>query len=304
RKLGTTSLWVLYAALVFSCAFLPSLLIKKLRVKWTLVVSMFAYSAYMAAQFYPTYYTMIPTAIILGLGAAPMWSAKCTYLTLVGEQYADLVGENSEVIITRFFGIFFLFFQSSQVIGNFISSSVLSAGVENLNRSEAFLDKCGANYCPDFAHNLTAVEGVAANATQTAEDKYKITIMSAIYLGCSLVSALIIAVFVDSLAKYGEAERTKKQGEKSGMELLMATFKHLKNPYQILIIPLTVWSGVEQAFIGADFHCGIRLLQYMVIMICYAICDALCSFGFSPLVKLIGRVPIFIFWGSCQRWCH
>ena len=39
----------------------------------------------------------------------------------------------------------------------------------------------------------------------------------------------------------------------SGMELLAATFKHLRKEYQILIIPLTFWSGVEQGFFGADF---------------------------------------------------
>ena len=34
------------------------------------------------------------------------------------------------------------------------------------------------------------------------------------------------------------------------------------------------------------------------VMICYGVCDAICSVSFSPLVKKIGRVPIFIF-GAC-----
>ena len=44
---------------------------------------MLCYSTYIGAQFYPEFYTLIPGAIILGMGAAPMWSAKCTYLTQV-----------------------------------------------------------------------------------------------------------------------------------------------------------------------------------------------------------------------------
>ena len=51
--------------------------------RWTLCVCILCYSTYMAAQFYPEFYTLIPTALILGLGAAPMWSAKCTYLNQV-----------------------------------------------------------------------------------------------------------------------------------------------------------------------------------------------------------------------------
>ena len=40
---------------------------------------------------------------------------------------------------------------------------------------------------------------------------------------------------------------------KEGLRLLGATFSHLLNPYQLLVIPLTIWSGVEQAFIQGDF---------------------------------------------------
>ena len=54
-------------------------------------------------------------------------------------------------------------------------------------------------------------------------------------------------------SRYGEKERAKSQGEKSPLQLLLATFVHLKNPYQVLIVPLTMWSGFEQGFITADF---------------------------------------------------
>lgn len=82
-NLGAYSLSVIYAALVLSCMFLPSIIIKRLTAKWTMVVCMFCYTTYIAGQFYPEFYTLIPGAIIVGMGAAPMWSAKCTYLTQV-----------------------------------------------------------------------------------------------------------------------------------------------------------------------------------------------------------------------------
>ena len=83
NNLGTWANTAVYASLILSCCFMPSFLIKLLKVKWTLVVSILCYSSYIAAQFYPEFYTLIPTALILGLGAAPMWSAKCTYLNQV-----------------------------------------------------------------------------------------------------------------------------------------------------------------------------------------------------------------------------
>lgn len=83
RTDGTVSLTTIYVALVVSCCFLPSLLIKVLKTKYTMALCMLVYSTYIAAQFYPTLGTLIPTAILLGLAAAPLWSAKCTYLTKV-----------------------------------------------------------------------------------------------------------------------------------------------------------------------------------------------------------------------------
>jgi hypothetical protein len=131
--LGPISLASLYAGLVLSCMFLPTFLIDHLTVKYTMMLSMLCYSVYIAAQFYPEFYTLIPAGIVLGLGAAPMWSAKCTYLTQVGKTYAAITGDGSveakgkstheEATIVRFFGIFFLLFQSSGVIGNIISST-------------------------------------------------------------------------------------------------------------------------------------------------------------------------------------
>ena len=55
------------------------------------------------------------------------------------------------------------------------------------------------------------------------------------------------------LYRYGELEREDEKEKRSGMQLLGATFSHMKKPYQLLIIPLTFWSGVEQGFFGADF---------------------------------------------------
>ena len=51
--------------------------------KWTLTIAMACYIAFMAAHFYATWELFIPAAVILGLGAAPLWTAKCTYLNIV-----------------------------------------------------------------------------------------------------------------------------------------------------------------------------------------------------------------------------
>ncbi|CAF4823032.1 unnamed protein product, partial [Rotaria socialis] len=42
----------------------------------------------MVANYYPKAYFMYPTAALVGLAAAPLWTSKCIYLTEMGSIYA------------------------------------------------------------------------------------------------------------------------------------------------------------------------------------------------------------------------
>ena len=66
----------IYASLVVSCLFLPPGMIKNLGLKWTILISQCSYTLFIAANIFPRWYTLIPAAVILGLGAAPLWTAK------------------------------------------------------------------------------------------------------------------------------------------------------------------------------------------------------------------------------------
>lgn len=83
------------------------------------------------------------------------------------------------------------------------------------------------------------------------------------------------------------------------MQLLSATFKQLKKANQQLLIPITVFIGMEQAFIGADFtqayvSCALGIHQIGYVMICFGVVNAICSIIFGSAMKYIGRVVIII----------
>jgi hypothetical protein len=91
--------------------------------KWAVAVSFIAYMPYIGAQFYPTFYTMIPAGLLVGLGGGPLWCGKCTYLSVVSDIYSELTNVPADTVVVRFFGIFFMIFQLAQVWGNLISST-------------------------------------------------------------------------------------------------------------------------------------------------------------------------------------
>lgn len=64
---------------------------------------------------------------------------------------------------------------------------------------------------------------------------------------------------------YGKGRKGSGSGL-SGLKLLAVTMKQLANPYQLLILPITMFIGAEQAFIAADFN-AVSCFYYLVGLI-------------------------------------
>ena len=75
--------------------------------------------------------------------------------------------------------------------------------------------------------------------------------MCAIYISLAVCAVALLFFFLDSY-KTLKMERKEKL-EKGPINLLINTVKHLKNKNQLLIIPLTMYAGFQQAYIGATF---------------------------------------------------
>ena len=88
ERLGLTSLIVIYTAFIVSCMFLPSLLIDKLGPKHTLMLSMSGYVTFTLANFYPRYWTLLPTSAILGK-RKDLFSHKLSKKTFCTSKYAS-----------------------------------------------------------------------------------------------------------------------------------------------------------------------------------------------------------------------
>ena len=48
-------------------------------------------------------------------------------------------------------------------------------------------------------------------------------------------------------------ENDSEDSTKTGLQLIYATGRQMKNKKQLLLLPITIWSGLEQGFFGADF---------------------------------------------------
>ena len=168
-------------------------------------------------------------------------------------------------------------------MGNIISTAVLSSGNETyVQLTDEEMALCGSSFCSQRTVATESVEPKPAEDLFTKDNKEeealpnanfdtditKIYTIAAIYLACSLAAALLVAVFVDPLSKFEATEERKGKTQSTGLQLLVtlfrprpiisilfqvATFRQMRKKEQLLVIPITFWSGIEQGFFGADF---------------------------------------------------
>ncbi|XP_053770318.1 protein unc-93 homolog A isoform X3 [Desmodus rotundus] len=294
--LGVAVLSTLYGAMLLSSMFLPPLLIRTLGCKWTIVAAMSCYVAFSLGNFYASWYTLVPTSILLGLGAAPLWSAQGTYLTTMGNTYAEAAGEAGKDVVTRYFGIFFLVFQSSGVWGNLISSLVFGQTPTQGPISEEQLESCGARDC------LMATE--PNNSTQRPSQEL-IYILLGIYTGSGVLAVILVALLLDPL----KDTRQRSEGETPSVwSALLSTFRLLRDRRLRLLVLLPTYSGFEQAFLAGDYTrsyatcaLGIQFVGY--VMICFSATNSLCSELYGKVSQYTGRIPLYVFGAVTQLSC-
>ncbi|XP_064641076.1 protein unc-93 homolog A-like [Lineus longissimus] len=122
--LGLLALSTFYCCYVCGCIFAP-LVIQKARPKWTMFCGMIGHLFFNAANVYPAYYTLLPGACFAGFGTALLLIAQGTYLSSIACSYSIVTQKKIEYVMTTFVGIFILFLQTGQILGNVISSVVL-----------------------------------------------------------------------------------------------------------------------------------------------------------------------------------
>ncbi|CAF3736495.1 unnamed protein product, partial [Rotaria sp. Silwood1] len=120
-------------------------------------------------------------------------------------------------------------------------------------------------------------------------------VLCGVFVGMGIFS-MILLLLLDQIRP--TKPQPIAQSLRKGLEVVQSLFRW-KNIDQLLLIPLTMWTTIENAFLTAQFTrafvtCLVGIRYIGLVMICFGICNALCSYIFGDLVKYIGRIGCFI----------
>ena len=109
-----------------------------------------------------------------------------------------------------------------------------------------------SDFLLDFFHFLVIMNYSLRSFSFTSFGVYfawlQVYMLMGIYAGCSVLALVVIITLLDQVPH--RMNRTQ-QGSKAS--LFVETFRHMRHRNQLLIIPLTIYSGMEHGFLDGDF---------------------------------------------------
>ncbi|EOY07589.1 Major facilitator superfamily protein isoform 2 [Theobroma cacao] len=264
-NLGTVSLGILYVSFAFFSLF-ASLVVRVLGSKNAVVLGTTGYWLYIAANLKPTWYTMVPVSVYLGFAASIIWVGEGTYLTSIARSHARDSNLHEATVIGNFNGEFWAMFALHQFVGNLITLAVLQNGAE----------------------------GSSSNTT----------LLFIVFL-CSMTLGTILMCF---LCKINDKE--EKVSADSSVSFSSAVVSRLKSVItplldirMLLIIPLIAYSGLQQAFVWADYTKDVvnPILGEAGVggaMAVYGAFDAICSLAAGRLTSGLKSITFIVCGGA------
>ncbi|XP_031396132.1 UNC93-like protein 3 [Punica granatum] len=269
-NLGTISLGILYVSFtIFSLG--ASLVVRALGSKNAVLLGTSGYWLFIAANLRPSWYTMIPASLYLGFAASIIWVGEGTYLTSTAWSHAKDSNLHEGTVIGSFNGEFWGFFASHQFVGNLISLTVLQ----------------------DDGSGTTGGTNL----------------LFTVFL-CSMTLGTILLCF---LRKRDDKEGTSSEDPSVSLYSYLKcqtnlVISPLFDIRMLLIIPLIAYSGLQQAFVWAEFTkevvkpaLGVRGVGGSMAV--YGAFDAICSLAAGRLTSGLTSITWIVSGGAVLQGC-
>ena len=243
--LGLASLAVIYIFFTFSGFFTPGFL-KFFGTKNSLFAGFICHLLYTISNFYPSWYTLIPASVILGLSSAPTWAAASSHLAQVAVTAAPILKVHEDHLLSLFTGIFFIFLQAAQIPGNLASSLILYpySSVNTTSQEDG---------------NLSDSSSCEDSSTGEDFDRKFLYILGSVY-ALFIVTGICILFFMVSQLPIDKEFKGKFEFYLKAP--IIELFKVLKDYKMLLIAVISVYNGLELSFAYATFTKVCKFYDY------------------------------------------
>ncbi|XP_069836883.1 protein unc-93 homolog B1 isoform X2 [Dendropsophus ebraccatus] len=276
-------------------------LIRYFGTKWMMFLSSGIYALFVSTNYWERYYTLVPSATVIGAMIVPFWASMGNYITRMAQRYYEFVNykeENtreqrrprgaSHKYIIIFQSIFFSIFHLCFVLSQFPVYFFLRKLFYGYNHTLCDVKQCGASIpgglLPGF--NVTVLRSLPSSVNL-------IYIESALML-VALSSMLLILILCGSAYRPAEEIDLRSIGWGNIFQL---PFKHARDYRLRCLAPYFIYTGFEVLFACTGFAlgygvCSIGLENLPYILTAYGLSACVFSSLGLSFLRLPRQIPL------------
>ncbi|XP_011497606.1 PREDICTED: protein unc-93 homolog A [Ceratosolen solmsi marchali] len=251
-QLGPVLLALLFAAATLASCFAP-IITQKLGTNLVISIGHLITVLFVGVHLYPKWYILLPSYALLGVWMSPSFLARtahvnisATSLGLVCSDPEDPDETRRDCILRRLSRGIKLAEDIGLAFGCFVASlliKITETSSPGGMREGEIEDICGAEYCPEERYLFNETLLLPTMAANTSR------MVVTVWLGLAVLAFSISCAFLDGRMKEPQGVHDRLSSE----AILKSVKCAFQDPKMQLATPLTLFIGLEQGFIFADF---------------------------------------------------
>uniref|UniRef100_A0A3Q2QQV2 Unc-93 homolog B1, TLR signaling regulator n=1 Tax=Fundulus heteroclitus TaxID=8078 RepID=A0A3Q2QQV2_FUNHE len=274
-------------------------LIRFLGTKWMMFLASGIYALFVSTNYWERYYTLVPSAVAIGVAIVPFWASLGNYITRMAQQYYEYANYKEEHVqeqrklpkgachsyIIIFQSLFYAIFNLSFVFAEFPMRLVLHGHLHESKHVLCNVKICGA-----------AIKGIIPGFNTTVLTNLPRSMLliqvESILMGFAFLSMIIFLLLCGPAYRPTEEIDLRSIGWGNIFQL---PFKHLRDYRLRLLCPFFIYSGLEMLFVISGFSlsygvCTLGLKSLWLLIVVYGLS---CSV-FSLLSLSLLRLPRWV----------
>ncbi|NXN28876.1 UN93B protein, partial [Nycticryphes semicollaris] len=254
--------------------------------KWAMFLAVGIYALFVSSNYWERYYTLVPSAVAIGVAIVPLWASMGNYITRMAQKYYEYVNFKEDhvqeqqraprgacnVYIIIFQTVFYTCFHLSFVCAQMPMLFFLNNYLYQLNHTLA-----GVKHCGTLSHGT--LTGFNTTVLQSLPRSVNLIIVESALMATAFLAMLMVLVLCGSAYRPMEEIDLRSIGWGNIFQL---PFKHMRDYRLRHLFPLFIYSGFEVLFVCTGFSlnygvCALGLEKLAYLLMAYGFSASVCS---------------------------
>ncbi|XP_041321111.1 protein unc-93 homolog B1 isoform X6 [Pyrgilauda ruficollis] len=277
------------------------ILIRFFGTKWAMFLAVGIYALFVSSNYWERYYTLVPSAVAIGMVIVPLWASMGTYIMRMAQKYYEYINYKEEqererqraprdacnTYIIIFQTIFYSCFHLSFVCAQMPMVFFLNNYLYQLNHTLFAVKHCGT-----LSHGT--LPGFNKTVLQSLPRSVSLIIVESALMAAAFLAMLVVLVLCG--AAYRPMEEIDMRSIGWG-NIFQLPFKHMRDYRLRHLFPLFIYSGFEVLFVCTGFSlnygvCALGLERLAYLLMAYGFSASVCSSLALCMLRLRRRIPL------------